>query len=96
MVKILIACMICLMACSPTSLKHYKYQNEQFPLIDYTGDTHRYRENFKDFIFPTHKKELTQYCSVHKYWENVRTVWSKDRVTGEYRWIYQVNKAKKQ
>ena len=81
--------MICLMAC--VSPKQYRHLNEQFPLIDYTGDTHRYREKNS-----THKKEITQYCSVHRYWENVRTVWSKDRVTGEYRWIYQVNKAKKQ
>ena len=73
---------------------HPTYQNEQFPLIDYNGVVHRYRDNFDKLVFPRHNEKLTQYCSVHYDWENIKAVWSRDKVQGHYRWNYYVSKHK--
>ncbi len=73
---------------------HPTYQNEQFPLIDYKGVVHRYRDNFDKLVFPRHNEKLTQYCSVHYDWENIKAVWSKDKVQKHYRWNYYVTKHK--
>ena len=73
---------------------HPTYQNEQFPLVDYKGVVHRYRDNFDKLIFPRHNEKLTQYCAVHYEWENIKAVWSRDKVQGHYRWNYYVTKHK--
>ena len=73
---------------------HPTYQNEQFPLVDYKGVVHRYRDNFDKLIFPRHNEKLTQYCAVHYDWENIKAVWSRDKVQGHYRWNYYVTKHK--
>ena len=73
---------------------HPTYQNEQFPLVDYKGVVHRYRDDFDKLIFPRHNKKLTQYCAVHFDWENIKAVWSKDKRNGEFRWNYYVTKHK--
>ena len=70
------------------------YQNEQFPLIDYKGVVHRYRDNFDKLVFPRHNRKLTQYCAVHFDWENIKAVWSRDKRNGEFRWNYYVSKHK--
>ena len=74
---------------------HPTYQNEQFPLVDYKGVVHRYRDDFDKLIFPRHNRKLTQYCSIHYHWENIKAVWSKDKINGQFRWNYFVTKDRK-
>ena len=75
-------------------ISHPTYENEQFPLVDYKGVVHRYRDDFDKLIFPRHNRKLTQYCSIHYHWENIKAVWSKDKRNGEFRWNYYVTKHK--
>ena len=71
-------------------------RHTSFPLIDERGIKHRYRGNINDFIFPTHKRKLTKYCTIHFHWEHIKAVWSKDKLhPGQYRWNYRVKKDKK-
>ena len=102
---IIIIALLILVSCSHPTLherlepehilnSHPTYQNEQFPLIDYKGVVHRYRDDFDKLIFPRHNEKLTQYCAVHYDWENIKAVWSRDKVQGHYRWNYYVSKHK--
>ena len=65
-----------------------------YPLIDNKVIMHKYRDNFDKMIFPRHNAKLTQYCSVHRDWEDIRAVWSKNG-GDEFRWQYYVMKNKK-
>ena len=64
-----------------------------YPLHDVKGDIHKYRDNFDSFIFPQDNKKLTQYCSFHFEWENIKAVWSKDK-KGKWGYSYIVTKHK--
>ena len=64
-----------------------------YPLIDWKGIEHKYTDNFDSFIFPQDNKKLTQYCSFHYDWENIKAIWSKDK-NGKYRYTYIVVKDK--
>ena len=64
-----------------------------YPLIDYKGVEHKYRDDFDSFVFPQDNTKLTQYCAFHFDWEDIKAIWSKDR-NGEYRWKYVVSKNK--
>ena len=65
-----------------------------YPLIDYKGEEHKYRDNFDSFIFPRHNQKLTQYCAFHFEWEDIKVVYKKDE-NGEWGYSYIVNKNKK-
>ena len=65
-----------------------------YPLIDYKGEQHKYRDNFDSFIFPQHNQKLTQYCAFHFHWEDIKVVYRKDE-NGEWGYTYIVNKNKK-
>jgi len=65
-----------------------------YPLIDNKVIMHKYRDNFDKMIFPKHNAKLTQYCSLHRDWEDIRAVWSKNG-GDEFRWQYYVMKNKK-
>ena len=65
-----------------------------YPLIDNKVIMHKYRDNFDKMIFPKHNAKLTQYCSEHRHWEDIRAVWSKNG-GNEFRWQYYVVKNKK-
>jgi len=65
-----------------------------YPLIDYKGEEHKYRDNFDSFIFPQHNQKLTQYCAFHFEWEDIKAVYKKDE-NGEWGYTYIVNKNKK-
>ena len=65
-----------------------------YPLIDNKVIMHKYRDNFDKMIFPKHNAKLTQYCSLHRDWEDIRAVWSKNG-GDEFRWQYYVVKNKK-
>ena len=65
-----------------------------YPLIDNKVIMHKYRDNFDKMIFPKHNEKLTQYCSLHRDWEDIRAVWSKNG-GDEFRWQYYVVKNKK-
>ena len=65
-----------------------------YPLIDYKGEEHKYRDNFDSFIFPQHNQKLTQYCAFHFEWEDIKVVYKKDE-NGEWGYTYIVNKNKK-
>tara|TARA_R100000008_G_scaffold44215_1_gene25688 strand:+ start:262 stop:570 length:309 start_codon:yes stop_codon:yes gene_type:complete len=65
-----------------------------YPLKDYKGELHKYRDNFDSFIFPQDNKKLTQYCAFHFHWEDIRVVYRKDD-NGEWNYIYIVSKNKK-
>ena len=89
--KVILA-FVLLISCTPP-----KVDSEgplEFPLVDYKGVTHKYKDNFSKLIFPTHNEKLTQYCKVHREWENIKAVWSRDKVQGHYRWNYYVSKHK--
>lgn len=66
-----------------------------YPLVDYKGKTHKYRDNFDSFIFPQHNTKLTQYCAFHFEWEDIKAVYSKNE-NGEwgYHYIVTTNKRK--
>ena len=89
--KVILA-FVLLISCTPP-----KVDSEvplEFPLVDYKGVTHKYKDNFSKLVFPTHNEKLTQYCKVHREWENIKAVWSRDKVQGHYRWNYYVSKHK--
>ena len=65
-----------------------------YPLIDNKVIMHKYRDNFDKLIFPRHNEKLTQYCSEHRHWEDIRAVWSKNG-GDDFRWQYYVMKNKK-
>jgi len=65
-----------------------------YPLIDNKVIMHKYRDNFDKMIFPKHNAKLTQYCSLHRDWEDIKAVWSKNG-GDEFRWQYYVVKNKK-
>ena len=65
-----------------------------YPLIDNKVIMHKYRDNFNKMIFPKHNEKLTQYCSLHRDWEDIRAVWSKNG-GDDFRWQYYVMKNKK-
>ena len=65
-----------------------------YPLIDNKVIMHKYRDNFDKMIFPKHNAKLTQYCSEHRDWEDIRAVWSKNG-GDTFRWQYYVVKNKK-
>ena len=64
-----------------------------YPLIDYKGEQHKYRDNFDSFIFPQHNQKLTQYCAFHFEWEDIKVVYKKDE-DGEWGYSYIVSKNK--
>ena len=64
-----------------------------YPLIDTSFKVHKYKDNFKNMIFPKGNQKLTQYCAAHHQWEDIRPIY---RLTGEeYGWHYRVSKSKK-
>jgi len=65
-----------------------------YPLIDYKGEQHKYRDNFDSFIFPQDNKKLTQYCVFHFHWEDIKAVYGKDE-NGKWNYTYIVSKNKK-
>ena len=90
-------CFIMVFSCSGTNPGQVILEEPMkrlYPLIDNKAITHKYRDNFDKMIFPKHNKKLTQYCSLHRDWEDIRAVWSKNG--GDYfRWQYYVVKNKK-
>ena len=65
-----------------------------FPLEDYKGELHKYKDNFDSFIFPRDSKKLTQYCVFHFEWEDIKAVYGKDE-NGQWGYSYIVSKNKK-
>ena len=65
-----------------------------YPLIDYKGEQHKYRDNFDSFIFPRDSKKLTQYCAFHFEWEDIKAVYGKDE-NGQWGYSYIVSKNRK-
>ena len=65
-----------------------------YPLIDDKAIMHKYRDNFDKLIFPRHNRKLTQYCSVHRNWEDIKAIWSKNG-GDNFRWQYHVMKNNK-
>jgi len=68
-----------------------------YPLLDYNGIEHQYKGDVSNFTFPKHNRKLTQYCSIHFYWEDIQAKWSQDKHAepGNHRWNYFVTKNKK-
>ena len=65
-----------------------------YPLIDYKGEEHKYRDKVDSFIFPQDNKKLTQFCAFHFHWEDIKAVYRKNE-DGKWGYIYIVNKNKK-
>ena len=91
-----------LMGCTSTIPKE-KPTIRDYPLLDHRGILHKYRDDFKSIVFPTHNEKLTQYCGTHFQWESVTAMWKSGgdnighREEADYhRWIYIVIKTKKQ
>ena len=88
---------IVVLNCSATHLDEViveKPTKRLYPLLDNKAIRHKYRDNFDKLIFPQHNKKLTQYCSVHRDWEDIRAVWSKNG-GDDFRWQYYFVKNKK-
>ena len=64
-----------------------------YPLQDYEGEEHKYRDDFDSFVFPRDNQELTQYCAFHHQWEDIKVVYS--RTNGEWGYHYIVSKNKR-
>ena len=96
--KILLTlCSIVVYSCSITyqdKIVNEKPLKRLYPLLDNHMVKHTYRDNFDKLIFPKHNKKLTQYCSVHRDWEDIKAVWSKNG-GDDFRWQYYVMKNKK-
>ena len=92
-----IVCTIVVLSCTGTHLDKViieKPVKRLYPLLDNKAIMHEYRDNFDKMIFPRHNVKLTQYCTIHKHWEDIKAQWSKNG--GEdYRWQYNVKKNKK-
>jgi len=65
-----------------------------YPLVDYKGIEHKYTDNFDSFVFPQDNRKLTQYCSFHFDWEDIKAVYRKDE-NGKWSYTYIVNKHSK-
>ena len=46
-----------------------------YPLKDYNGVEHKYRDDFDSFVFPQDNTKLTQYCAFHHQWEDIKVVY---------------------
>ena len=100
--KTLLLCCIVVFNCSATyqgeSTKGEVIMDEPvrrfYPLLDNYKVMHKYRDNFDKLIFPRHNRKLTQYCSVHRNWEDIKAIWSKNG-GDDFRWQYQVMKNNK-
>ena len=100
----LITTLTVLLGCTPTTTNQNVLPKDKivrvptkitsYPLIDYKGIEHKYRDNFDSFIFPQDNRKLTQYCAFHYEWEDIKVVYKKDE-NGEWGYIYIVNKNKK-
>ena len=71
-----------------------KSMKRLYPLIDDKVILHKYRDNFDKLIFPKHNKKLTQYCSIHRNWEDIKAIWSKNNQV-DFKWQYHVSRHKK-
>lgn len=49
-----------------------------YPLEDFEGEIHKYRDNFDNFVFPRDNQALTQFCSFHRQWEDIKVVYSRN------------------
>ena len=46
-----------------------------YPLKDYKGVEHKYRDDFDSFVFPQDNTKLTQYCAFHHQWGDIKVVY---------------------
>ena len=65
-----------------------------YPLRDYNGVEHKYRDDFDSFVFPRDNKKLTQYCAFHYQWEDIKVVYSRNK-NGEWGYDYIITTNKK-
>ncbi len=65
-----------------------------YPLEDYEGELHKYRDDFDSFVFPRDNQELTQYCAFHYQWEDIKVVYSRNK-NNEWGYHYIVSKNKR-
>jgi|LWDU01.1.fsa_nt_gi hypothetical protein len=65
-------------------------RTKEYKLIDFNGINHLYKDNLNNVVFPRHNKLLTQYCRLHKTWEDIQARWSQDKLSepGNYRYNY--------
>jgi hypothetical protein len=65
-----------------------------YPLLDYNKIEHQYKDDVLTMLYLSNDKKLTQYCSIHFYWEDIQARWSEDKQAepGNYRWNYLVTK----
>ena len=62
-----------------------------YPLRGHDGELHKFGENLHKMIFPRHNQRLTQYCAIHRQWENIKVVYSRDE-TNQWGYKYFVTK----
>ena len=65
-----------------------------YPLRGHNGELHKFGENLHKMIFPRHNQRLTQYCAIHRQWENIKVVYSRDE-TNQYGYKYFVTKSRR-
>ena len=65
-------------------------EGQKYPLLDYRGVLHKYEDNVEEFILPRDNRKLTQYCSIHFDWEDIKAVYTKE--ADDFVWKYYVNK----
>ena len=69
----------------------HKINPTDYPLRGHDGELHKFGENLHKMIFPRHNQRLTQYCAIHRQWENVKVVYSRME-DNEYGYKYFVTK----
>ena len=94
---IILFCIVCVLAlqifgCAPNKSQASE-ADRHYPLIDTRLIVHKYKDNIQLMLFPKDNTKLTQYCSVHFEWEDIKPMYRK--VNEEWQWTYQVKKNKK-
>jgi len=64
-----------------------------YPLLDTSFKLHKYKDNIQWVLFVKHNPR-TEYCSIHFVWEDIQPLY-RPTGNGEYRWVYRVNKNKR-
>ena len=95
--KIALLLILSIVGCTSTG-KNIKYREpiKEYELIDFNGIEHLYKDDLNNVVFPRHNRLLTQYCRLHKDWEDIQARWSQDKLAepGNYRYNYYVRENK--
>ena len=85
--------MVCIININCASINQNGKTETHYPLLDTSFKLHKYKYNIQWQLF-VKANPRTEYCSVHFVWEDIKPLY-RPTGSGEYRWVYQINKNKR-